>query len=81
MTGSGQFTRGGPVGKPIATPVRQEGVHISGGNFYQRCAVDCRPPMQLQKTGKPICRGMISADAMRRHPAIVGQERQIFGEQ
>jgi hypothetical protein len=35
----------------------------------------------LQKSGKPVCRGVIGADTMRRHPAIVGQERQIFGEQ
>jgi hypothetical protein len=37
--------------------------------------------MQLQKTGEPIGRGMIGADTMRRHPAIVGQEVKIFGKQ
>jgi hypothetical protein len=35
----------------------------------------------LQKTGEPIGRGVIGADAMRRHPAIVGQEVKIFSKQ
>ena len=76
-----QFARCGTIGEAITPPVGQKGTHVSGGNFCQRRAVDGTAPVQLQKSSEPICCGLISADAMRRHPAIVGQEGQIFSEQ